>query len=169
MQRKWGLFAGILVVGVAIDVLTKRWAMGHLQPGLTTHTLGGLMPLTLSFNRGIAFGLHLGAASRVIFTVVGIVVLIAVGLLYHATPADRRVRLVALALMCAGAVGNLIDRIAYPMGVVDFLGPVDLRFMEWPIFNCADCFVTVGTLVLALALATDRGRHRLDSSSLQIR
>jgi signal peptidase II len=163
MQRKWGLFAGIVAAGVAADVLTKRWAMGHLQPGMTTHTLGGLVPLTLSFNRGIAFGLHLGAASRVIFTAVGILVLVAVAMLYHATLSERRVRLLALALMCAGAVGNLVDRIAYPMGVVDFLGPVDLRFMEWPIFNLADCYVTVGTITLALALASDRGRHRLDS------
>jgi signal peptidase II len=143
--------------------------MGHLQPGVTTHPLRGLIPLTLSFNRGIAFGLHLGAASRVIFTVVGILVLGAVGMLYHATPAERRVRLVALAMMCAGAVGNLVDRIAYPMGVVDFLGPVDLRFMEWPIFNLADCYVTVGTIALALALASDRGRHRLDSTSEPVR
>jgi signal peptidase II len=159
MKSKWGLLAGIVVLGVALDVLTKRWAMAHLQPGLVTYPLGHVLPLTLSFNRGIAFGLHLGSASRVIFTSVGILVLGAVGMLYHATPAERRVRLVALAMMCAGAVGNLVDRIAYPTGVVDFLGPVNLGFMEWPIFNLADCYVTVGTLALALALASDRGKR----------
>jgi len=166
MQRKWILFAGILAAGVALDVLTKRWALAHLQPGFTVETLGGTVPLTLSFNRGIAFGLHLGPASRAVFTAVGLVVLVAVALLYHATPAERRVRLLALALMCAGAVGNLVDRIVYPMGVVDFLGPFNLGFMEWPIFNLADCFVTVGTITLALALAADRGHQRLDSRSL---
>jgi signal peptidase II len=91
--------------------------------------------------------------------VVGIVVLAAVAFLYHATAARHRMRLVALSLMCAGAVGNLLDRIVYPRGVVDFLGPFDLGFMEWPIFNFADIYVTVGTLALALAIAAARGRH----------
>jgi lipoprotein signal peptidase len=48
------------------------------------------------------------------------------------------------------------------MGVVDFLGPFDLGFMEWPIFNLADIYVTVGTIALALALARDRGHQCLD-------
>ncbi len=162
MQRKWILFAAILIAGVGLDVLTKRWALESLRPGLTAEALGGLLPLTLSFNRGIAFGLHLGAASRVVFTLVGVVVLVAVALLYYSTAARHRVRLVALSLMCAGAVGNLVDRVVYPMGVVDFLGPFNLGFMEWPIFNLADCYVTVGTIILALALAIDRDRRRLD-------
>jgi signal peptidase II len=57
----------------------------------------------------------------------------------------------ALALVCAGAVGNLIDRIRSAKGVVDFIdvGVGDLR---WPTFNVADMAVSVGAFLLAWVL-----------------
>jgi signal peptidase II len=57
----------------------------------------------------------------------------------------------ALGLVCGGAVGNLIDRIRSPAGVVDFVdvGVGDLR---WPTFNVADMAVSVGAFLLAWVL-----------------
>jgi signal peptidase II len=151
-HRRWIEFGVLVGIGVALDALTKYWALARLEPGFTVHALGGALPLTLSFNPGIAFGLHLGAASRYVFTALTVVVLGAAVLLYGATPLHRRSQRAALCLMCAGAIGNLLDRVARSRGVVDFIGPYDLRFMVWPIFNVADCWVVVGTAWLALAL-----------------
>jgi signal peptidase II len=57
----------------------------------------------------------------------------------------------ALGLVCGGAIGNLIDRIRSPVGVVDFL---DIGFgnWRWPTFNVADIAVTTGAILLAWAL-----------------
>jgi signal peptidase II len=148
-----------VALGVVLDSVTKRLALATLEPGVTRRALGGLLQLTLGFNPGIAFGLHLGGASRLVFTLLALGVLAAVIALYHATAASKTGRLCAIALMCAGAAGNLADRVRNPHGVVDFLGPYDLGFMRWPIFNLADCWVVIGTLGLALSLWLERRRH----------
>jgi signal peptidase II len=165
MLRKWTLFAVVVVIAVGIDAWTKRLAETHLQPGVTQEALGGLVRLTLGHNRGIAFGLHLGEASRVVFTAVALAILPVVAFLYGTTPARLRLRRFALPLMFAGALGNVIDRLTNPRGVVDFLGPYDLGFMTWPVFNLADVFVVVGTLAFAMSVGTiERAAHAPSSS-----
>ena len=62
-----------------------------------------------------------------------------------------RLRIIALALVCGGAIGNLIDRIRSPIGVVDFLD-IGFRDWRWPTFNVADMAVSVGAFLLAWAL-----------------
>jgi signal peptidase II len=152
MRSRWLLFTVVVALGVALDGASKEWALRALVPGRTQSSLGGLVPLTLSFNRGVAFGLHVGPASRSVFTVVAVAVLAAAISVYRTTPLPRRLRRLALALMCAGALGNLVDRVVRAQGVVDFIGPYDLRFMVWPIFNLADVFVVLGTLGFAATL-----------------
>ena len=146
-----------MALGVILDAVTKRLALAMLEPGITHRALGGLLQLTLGFNPGIAFGLQLGGASRAVFTVLALGVLVAVIALYHATP-PRRPCLAAIAFMSAGAAGNPPTGCAIH-GVVDFPGPYDLGFMRWPIFNPADCWVVIGTLGLALPLWLERRWH----------
>src|SRR5439155_36403 len=62
-----------------------------------------------------------------------------------------RFRLLALALVCAGAVGNVIDRIRSAQGVVDFVD-VGIGGTRWPTFNVADSAITVGAIALAVSL-----------------
>jgi signal peptidase II len=157
MQRKWWVFFSVALVAVSVDALAKRWAATTLPPGATMHPWGQWLPLTLGYNRGIAFGLNVGGASRIVFAIVAVAVLPVVVLLYRATPAAERLRQVALSLMFAGALGNLIDRVGSTRGVVDFIGPYDLGFMKWPVFNVADMCVVVGTL--AFALTVGHGGH----------
>ena len=89
--------------------------------------------------------------SRWIFMVLTIGALVILGRLYQATRQGDLVRTLALGLVCGGAVGNLIDRIRSPQGVVDFIdvGVGDLR---WPTFNVADMAVSVGAFLLAWVL-----------------
>jgi signal peptidase II len=71
--------------------------------------------------------------------------------MYWVTPARHRIRLAAIALICGGAIGNLIDRVRSARGVIDFvdIGVGDVR---WPVFNVADVAVTTGAILLALTL-----------------
>ena len=57
----------------------------------------------------------------------------------------------SLALVCGGALGNLIDRLRSSLGVVDFLD-VGVGDARWPTFNVADMAVSVGAFLLAIVL-----------------
>jgi signal peptidase II len=107
--------------------------------------------ITYIHNRGAAFGIDLGPYSRYIFLILSLIALVALAGMFWVTPARDRVRLTAISLICAGAIGNLLDRIRSHEGVVDFLD-VGLRELRWPVFNVADVAVTVGAILLALSL-----------------
>lgn len=160
--------AGVVIGGiVAADIVTKRWALDTLYHG-GMETLGGMVPLTLAFNRGIAFGLPLPSAGRwIIIAATFIVLAVLVDLFRRAEPGDR-LRLVAIQLVAAGAIGNLIDRVRWDAGVVDFIGPINLGFMYWPIFNIADMAITTGAILLATSLwreeAAGAARERVDAA-----
>ena len=151
MKQKLVL-AVVLVGGILLaDVATKRWALSSLAHGGTVEGMAGV-PLTLAFNQGIAFGLDIPSAGRWILIAASVfVVLMLAGMFRSAHPGDW-VRLSALSLVAAGALGNLIDRVRWDRGVVDFIGPIDLGFMHWPIFNVADMAITVGATFLAVSL-----------------
>ena len=146
------LFWGAMITVVALDVVTKFLAVANLSPQHIPHeVIGNHLRLTLVYNPGAAFGLHLGGYSRWIFMALTVGALIVLGRLYQATRQGGLVRTLALALVCGGAVGNLIDRVRSPMGVVDFID-VGLRDMRWPTFNVADMAVSVGAFLLAWVL-----------------
>jgi len=67
-----------------------------------------------------------------------------------ARPGDKW-RIVSLALVCAGAIGNVVDRIRSAQGVVDFVD-VGIAGARWPTFNVADSAITVGAIALAVSL-----------------
>jgi signal peptidase II len=151
-QQRWGVFLPLFSIILVLDIVTKRWALGALQHGVTVFPYGDALPLTLAFNRGVAFSLHLGDASRVVFTVFTIAVVLVLLHLLRTTPEGHFLRIFSLTLVISGAIGNLIDRVRWERGVVDFLGPYDLGFMLWPIFNIADMGVTCGAVLLSIAL-----------------
>lgn len=148
---KVGLFIGILGTVVTLDVATKLMVQRTFRLYQQVDVIGDYLRLTYIHNPGAAFGIQLGAYSRVIFLILSLIALIALAAMYWATPAKDRVRLASIALICGGAIGNLIDRVRSEAGVVDFLdvGIADLR---WPVFNVADIAVTTGAIFLALSL-----------------
>ena len=85
---------------------------------------------------------------RMALAVVALVVLSAMA---RQTPRGDWFRLLALGLVCGGAVGNLVDRIRSGQGVVDFID-VWIGNFHWPTFNVADMAVTCGALALAAVL-----------------
>ncbi|TDJ19640.1 MAG: hypothetical protein E2O65_03600, partial [Gammaproteobacteria bacterium] len=106
-QRLFWIVGGPVI---ALDILTKLLAVRYLPPH-PLKILGDWLTLQLVFNPGAAFGIHVGTYSRWVFLVLAIVALIVLGsMVRHTKPGDH-VRLIALGLVCGGAVGNLIDRI----------------------------------------------------------
>ncbi len=146
------LFFGVAVSVVLADAFTKIMAVDRLMPSRLPRTvLGETLRLTLVFNPGAAFGLHLGPWSRWIFTALTIGALVLLWELYRTTRAGDTVRTLALALVCGGALGNLIDRLKSGRGVVDFID-VGVGSMRWPTFNVADMAVSCGAVLLAIVL-----------------
>ena len=126
--------------------------------------LGGLVPLTLAFNRGAAFGISIGNDPRWFFIPVTVAALVLLAYLMVKTNPSDRFRLLALSLVSSGALGNLIDRVRWSRGVVDFIGPINLGFMDWPIFNVADMAISCGAVALALSFWTEEDPGQASSA-----
>src|SRR3989442_2236558 len=136
---------------VAADLVTKLLAESLLARHLPFQVIGDYVQLRLVYTQCAAFGLCLGAYSRWIFFGLAIVALFVLrSMVVSARPGDR-FRLLALALVCAGAVGNVIDRIRSAQGVVDFVD-VGIGGARWPTFNVADSAITVRGIALAVSL-----------------
>ena len=157
--RKARLFWPILLVLVAADCATKQLAETQLPPvNVPYPVVGSLVNFTLAYNMGAATGITLGAHSRWGFSVLTVIILALLGRLYHQTRPDERWQLAALALVCGGAIGNLIDRLRSPRGVVDFID-IGLGAYRFWILNLADVAVTLGATGLAIVLWKKEGRE----------
>jgi signal peptidase II len=153
------LFWGLAVAIVVADVVTKLLAESLLSPMRPLSIIGDYVQLRLVFNQCAAFGLCLGAYSRWIFFGLALVALLVLrSMVRSARPGDR-IRIASLALVCAGAVGNVIDRIRSAQGVVDFVD-VGIGSARWPTFNVADSAITVGVAVLLVGTLWRSGRPR---------
>jgi signal peptidase II len=159
LRTKLAIFGSIFPLIIALDIATKRWALDVLSLG-PREVLGGLIPLTLAFNRGAAFGLRIGDDSRWFFVPVTVVALVLLGMLLRQADERDYLRLISLSLVVSGAIGNLIDRVRWSRGVVDFIGPVNLGFADFPIFNVADMSISCGAVALALSFWQEERRER---------
>jgi signal peptidase II len=158
------LFWAAALLVVVLDVLTKLLAEATLllTPGVPV--IGEWVQLRLVYNRGAAFGLHVGPYSRwVFFAVAVLAVLVLNRMSLHTSPGDR-FRQLALGLVAGGAAGNLVDRVRSSRGVVDFLD-VGIGSLRWPTFNVADIAVSCGGIALAIALwREDHRRAQAESA-----
>lgn len=160
MKQKLLVFLGIFPVVIVLDLITKNWALAALDGGRRMELFFGFVPLTLAFNRGAAFGLSLGDDPRWFFIPITILALtLLLVLLRQADPRDW-VRFVSVSLVISGALGNLYDRIRWDRGVVDFIGPIDLGVMLWPIFNVADMAISCGAVLLAISFWREDRKER---------
>jgi len=146
------IFWPVMAIVILFDIVTKWIAVTELFPrGVPQPVFGEVVRLTLVFNRGAAFGLDLGPYSRWIFLALTVGALVILAQLYRGTRGDDLLRTLAIALVCSGAVGNLIDRVRSAQGVVDFID-IGIGAMRWPTFNVADMAVSTGAFLLAWVL-----------------
>jgi signal peptidase II len=143
------LLLSLLVIG--LDQLTKIWALHALQPaGMPHPVIPGFLNWTLAFNTGAAFSFlaQSDGWQRWFFVVLALVIS-AVLVVWLARTARRDWRTaLPLALIVGGALGNLIDRL-HAAQVTDF---IQVYHQQWsfPVFNVADCGISVGAVLLIL-------------------
>lgn len=156
LGKPWFLtaVAGAVLV---LDRITKRWIVESLTLHETVPVWGDFFRLTYTHNFGAAFGIDVGQYSRVFFLTLAILALGVLMYLYVHTPSGRRLRLWALALVTGGALGNVIDRVQYRAGVVDFLD-VGVGSVRWPVFNVADMAISVGAVLLVVTFYREETR-----------
>ena len=136
---------------LALDQVSKWWALHALQPvGVPHAVVPGLLNWTLTFNVGAAFSFLAGGGGwqRWFFVVLALVISgVLVGWLARTSRHDWRTAL-PLALIIGGAIGNLVDRV-HAAQVTDF---IQVYFRQWsyPVFNLADCAITVGAVMLVV-------------------
>lgn len=168
--RRLVLIGAIVAVVFVLDQVTKLIAVAHLEAQPPVRILGGVVYLSFTRNPGAAFGL--GSEFTIIFPFVYLVV---IGVIAYFAPKIRSVGwAIALALVMAGALGNLMDRIfrsPAPLrgAVVDFISVFAPYGEKFAIFNVADSAISVGG-VLALLLALlghemDGTRHRAKATA----
>ena len=139
-RRRLGYAALIVVVGVALDQLTKEWALDRLGDGSRIEVLPTL-EFDLAFNSGFSFSTGSGSGNLVGLLVIALSGFIAVQIVREARPA----RTWLYAVILGGALGNLVDRIFRADDGVLSGKVVDFIDVTWyAVFNVADMFVVCG-------------------------
>ena len=154
MNQKIKAVLGFLVSGAvltAIDQWTKSLAVAGLKGKEPFVIWKDVFELLYSENRGAAFGVLQGKHG--FFFLVAACVFVAALYVTWKLPDEKKfVPLrICVTLITAGAAGNLIDRVLYGY-VIDFIEPT---FMQFAVFNIADCAVTCGGISFVLWLAVD--------------
>lgn len=164
-SSKLRVFLPIFALSLLSDCTSKRVAVAQLTPEYVPHeVIGDVVRFTLAYNVRAAMGLSAGSASRWVFALLATAMLVGVAVWLRKTDTKDRLMLSGLALVAGGAAGNLLDRLRWDRGVVDFIdiGVGDTRFY---IFNIADAAITIGAVLVWLAMRNADRRHPLQSAA----
>jgi len=148
----WRLLYLIAAVGIyLVDQASKAWAVRRVRFQDVT-VIRGILDFAYAENPGIAFGQlqEGGAFGRWFFVVLAGAAALAVLFYFFRTPRNDDRMLGACALLLAGIVGNLTDRIRLGF-VIDFI-QLHAGQYHWPTFNVADASISIGALLLAYDL-----------------
>lgn len=138
------LYELIIILLIGIDQLSKIWALNSLKEIGSIPIIQNIFHLTYVENRGAAFGLFQN--NQMIFVIVALSASI-FGLYYlHKNKNISIIGKSGIILIISGAIGNLIDRVRLGF-VVDYF---DFRFIWEYVFNVADIFVVIGTILLCI-------------------
>jgi signal peptidase II len=167
-DKHWYLVLSAAVL--AADQLTKVWATAWLKPVGSIEVIPNLLRFSYALNRGVAFSLLSDTSFDIRWILAGVsaaAALMVAGYLVRTPPQSIRLN-VSLALLLAGIIGNLADRVRLGE-VIDFL---DFHWAErftWPTFNIADAAICIGAGLLALEIMReDRSEtpdHRVSSAA----
>ena len=133
----------------ALDQLTKHWVLRSINPYDARVVVPDFFHLVNITNTGAAFGSFRG--NNTFFVIISIVALIVVTVLLVRRRSFDAWRDVSLALLLAGILGNLTDRLLYGH-VIDFLlFNLHIRFADpWPAFNVADSCISIAVVLFII-------------------
>lgn len=140
------LFA--VIVLVLLDQITKNWAVLALKNKNPIELISGVLEFSYLENQGAAFGILQN--KQLVFVIAGIIIMVFFIVILYKMPFDKKyIHLnIYLSMIISGAVGNMIDRIQNNY-VIDF---IYFRIINFPVFNVADCYVTISTIALAILI-----------------
>ena len=153
--RDYWILSGIAGLMIALDQWTKYLVRSRLAVGEIWSPIPGLAPYVRIIhwnNTGAAFGIF--PSGGLAFTIVAIIVSVAIIYYYPRIPGGQPILRLALALQLAGAIGNLIDRLLVGT-VTDFIS-----IGTFPVFNVADSCISVGVALLVAAMWVEERRNR---------
>ena len=131
-----------------IDQFSKVLVLDYLTPGKAIPIIPHALYFTRVHNTGVAFGLFReNNLLSILLVIFGCLLLF---LLLYNTKVDGTIQKIACALIIAGALGNIIDRIRFG-AVIDF---IDVQF--WPVFNIADMCISIAAGLFVIALLKKR-------------
>ena len=138
----------MLMFGVAMDQITKYYAVIKLKNQPAYNLIDGVLEFNYLENKGAAFGMLQN--QKIFFVFVALIFIGVIAFVIFRIPLEKKYCSlhVLLVMISAGAIGNLIDRLRFDY-VVDF---IYLVFINFPIFNVADIFVTVSTVILIIEI-----------------
>ncbi len=170
VKMKYVVLPLISTVVIFLDQLTKYWTVSRFKLGETLTVIPGFFSITYIQNKGAAFGLLSSAdpSFRIpFFLIVPIVALLSIGYVFLKL-SEKDIRLaIALSLVIAGAIGNLIDRLNLGY-VVDFL---DFHWQwryHFPAFNVADSAICIGVGLIMLDLFVQEGNSKKEGSQVNV-
>ena len=150
--KQWTALGLFMAAIVAADQITKALTRANIPYGGEVRLIPGVVRLTWTENTGAAFSMFSGM--RWLFLILVAVFFVGVWILIRKGIVGKLPELWALAAIGGGALGNAIDR-ALTGRVTDMIEPT---FMNFAVFNVADCFITCGAIYLAIwLLFFDRG------------
>jgi len=151
MATRWFVFLSLLLAFT--DQVTKYLARTHLDDHVRHEIIPGFFRITLNYNEGIAWGMLPQWSEW--FTYFAIIMVLVILMILRKLDKDEVWLKIALAFQMAGAMGNMADRLR-ERRVTDFIDvtlfPHTRWEYDWPIFNLADSYVVIGTIVLVLVL-----------------
>ncbi|OXS55081.1 signal peptidase II [Cohnella sp. CIP 111063] len=135
----------ISLCALMIDQFVKWFVVREMVIGESSVLIDGILSLTSHRNKGAAFGI---LQNQIWFLIIVTVIILAFIVYFlHKTYMNNKLKSVALAFVLGGALGNFSDRI-FRGEVVDM---VEITFINYPIFNIADCFIVCGTILLFIS------------------
>jgi len=179
MSQKLRFIFIIAAIVLVCDQVTKWWVVAHMPFGTEWQIHPAFFSLVHYRNKGAAFGFLSGWDSQFRDIFFYVLAFLALGLLFSLVkqvPDDRKAKVLPIALIFGGALGNILDRI-FRGSVVDFLlvhwdnqhvswslGTFSLDFdLIWPAFNVADSAITVGVVCLMIQMLTEPKKEALDT------
>lgn len=157
MKPRYTLFTVLTIIGLVVDQATKLYIDRTMQLFDSIPVVAGFFNITYVRNPGAAFSFLSQASWRLPFFIgVSLVASLAILVAFHKLRDDQKLAQISLAMIFAGAVGNLIDRVRLGE-VIDFLDVYWHRH-HWPAFNVADSLICVGVFLLALDMLLEERR-----------
>ncbi len=164
MLKKYRILIIVSVITIALDQATKLYIARTLPLHTMITVIENFFTITYLRNKGAAFGMLANSVWRLPFFIfVSCVAVTVIIIVIRKLREDQKLATFSLALIFAGALGNLIDRIAYGE-VIDF---IYVHWYEhyWPAFNVADSAICVGVFLLAWDMIREERRQKQRAES----